>query len=60
MRAHEQRTCPKCGGRMRPVHGSDKTVRDKVWFLLRCQTCGHKQMEWATKRDWKDMGVAPW
>jgi hypothetical protein len=45
---------------MRPVHGSDKTVRDKVWFLLRCQTCGHKQIEWATKRDWRDMGVAPW
>ena len=44
MRAHEQRTCPKCGDRMRPVHGSDKTVRDRVWFLLRCQTCGRVVM----------------
>ena len=60
MRAHEERRCPNCDTRMRVVQGSDRTMREKVWFIMRCPVCGHTQMEWATKRDWQDMGVLPW
>lgn len=54
------RVCPKCGAAMRPVPGSDRTWRERVWFRMGCDACGHVEMEWTTRRDWLRMGVRPW
>ena len=46
MKQHEKRRCLKCGHTMQVVEGSDKTVRDRVWFSLRCPSCGHMELDW--------------
>ena len=60
MRTGEVRRCPLCGAVMRPVPGTDRTWRDKVWFRLGCAACGHEEMEWTSRREWPLMGVRPW
>ena len=46
MRPHEQRRCPMCNHVMHVMEGSDKTVRNKVYFKFRCRCCGHIEMDW--------------
>lgn len=46
MRPQEQRRCPLCNHVMHVMEGSDKTVRDRVWFSLRCPCCGHMELDW--------------
>lgn len=46
MRAHEVRHCPKCGNVLKVVEGSQKTRKDKVWVLLQCDCCLHREMDW--------------
>ena len=50
MLEHETRRCLKCGALLHVVEGSDKTVRDKVYFKLRCRNCGHEEMDWYPRR----------
>ena len=35
-----------CDHTMSAMEGSDKTVRNKVYFKLRCRCCGHIEMDW--------------
>lgn len=35
-----------CNHVMHVMEGSDKTVRNKVYFKLRCRCCGHIEMDW--------------
>lgn len=53
MRTCEVRRCEKCGHQMRVVEGSDRTTRDRVWFRLRCNWCGHEEMDWHERRNGK-------
>lgn len=46
MMQHETRRCLKCGHMMHVVEGSDRTTRDRVWFTLRCNCCGHVELDW--------------
>ena len=46
MRTHEKRRCLKCGHTMQVVDGSDRTVKQRVWFSLRCPCCGHMELDW--------------
>ena len=55
MRTHETRRCLKCGHTMQVMDGSDKTVRDKVYFTLRCPACGHHEMDWYVRRNGKPL-----
>lgn len=41
MRLREADRCPRCGGWMRAVPGSDRTVRGGTWYVVRCGNCGH-------------------
>lgn len=51
MWAHEVRRCPKCSRAMTVVDGSERTMRDRVFFTLRCRTCGHVEMDWYERRN---------
>lgn len=53
MRLCERRLCPKCGTTMRIREGTDRTERDRVWFVMRCYRCGHSEMEWCSVTDWR-------
>ena len=46
MKQHETRRCLNCGSTLHVVEGSDKTVRNKVYFKLRCRNCGREEMDW--------------
>lgn len=50
MRPFEVRRCPKCGTIMHVVDGSQRTTRDKTWFRLRCDWCGHEEQDWYDRR----------
>ena len=50
MLEQETRRCLKCGHVMHVVDGSDRTVRDRVWFTLRCNCCGHMELDWHPRR----------
>lgn len=54
------RRCPLCEGRMEVVPGSDRTMRGKVFYSLRCPRCGHTELERTTVERWRHMGVQPW
>lgn len=34
--------CPKCGGTVRPIVGSDRTVRGGTWYEVYCRNCGYR------------------
>ena len=51
MRIHESRRCLKCGDTMERIEGSQRTTPDKVWFTLRCPTCGHIEMDWHERKN---------
>lgn len=55
MRPNETRKCPLCKHTMHMMDGSDKTVRDKVYFTLRCRCCGHKEMDWYERKNGKPL-----
>lgn len=46
----EVRRCPKCGAVMHKVDGSERTARDKIYFRLRCDWCGHEEQDWHERR----------
>lgn len=50
MRQHEVRRCPKCNHVLRVVDGSQRTFKDKVYFILRCDWCGHEEQDWHERR----------
>lgn len=50
MREFEQRKCLKCGATMYVVDGSERSTRVKVFFTLRCPTCGHTELDWYIKQ----------
>ncbi len=50
MKEFETRKCDRCGHVMQPVDGSDRTMRDKVWFNLRCPWCGHVEVDWYVRK----------
>jgi len=50
MRPQEVRRCPLCGCAMRPVEGSQRTGRDRVFFMLRCPRCLHEEQDWYERR----------
>lgn len=55
MMTHEKRKCMKCGHTMQVMDGSDRTVRDKVYFTLRCPACGHQELDWYVRRNGKPL-----
>ena len=46
MREFEVRRCLRCGAVMRVVEGSERSTRTKVFFTLRCPSCGHVELDW--------------
>ncbi len=39
MRDRRHDLCPKCGGTMRRVQFSERTVRGGMWYEVMCQGC---------------------
>lgn len=54
MREFEVRRCPHCRRIMRVVDGSQRTFRDKTYFMLRCDWCGHEEQDWHERRKSND------
>ena len=60
MNAHQSRVCPRCGGQMRAREGGDRTICDRVLFVVECPSCLHEEwlcvmrVEWL--RDWMRHG----
>ncbi len=48
-----RRACPLCGATMAIDPGSDRTVRGKVWFRMRCAKCGHVELDHTTRETWR-------
>lgn len=53
MKISKSRYCPLCGNLMKVVEGSQRTTPDKVYFVLRCPTCGHEDTDWHERRNGK-------
>ena len=45
--------CPKCGARVRPIIGSDRTVRGGTWYEVYCQRCGYRANAFKPRRSKK-------
>lgn len=46
--------CPRCGGEMRPVKGSDRTVRGGMWYVKVCPNCLHRADVFVPRRSRKE------
>ena len=57
MRDRRVDRCPKCGGEMRRVHYSERTVRGGVWYEVMCQQCLYRMDEFKPRRS--DVSVEP-
>lgn len=47
--------CPRCGGSMRMVEGSDRTVKGGEWYVIRCDRCLFSMDEWRPRRTVKQL-----
>ena len=50
MRDRRHDLCPKCGGAMRRVQYSERTVRGGMWYEARCHNCGHVEDVFVPRR----------
>lgn len=37
---------------MQIVEGSDRTMRGKVYFTLRCRNCNREEVDWCDRKFW--------
>ena len=42
--------CPKCGARVRPIVGSDRTVKGGLWYEVYCRNCGYRADRFVPRR----------
>lgn len=45
--------CPRCGAKMRVVDGRERTLRDGIWYVIRCDNCLFTMDEWKPKRRYR-------